>query len=243
VPKRPPASLQPTLWDLQKRWGDQIIAPLSEVTRVAARPMVATGFTALDQVLSRSGLPVDALTLCESSGTTTGATTFALMTLGQAQGADGLGGVIDLAQTFDPAYAVRCGVALDRLVIVRPENAASALAISADLLQTRLISLILFDSLALEQGFRPDMGSIRQLHTHLRGSGSVLIWLALAAALNWESMVDTRLCFERMHWLEEDDDIQGYRVQVQLTRQDGRECQRMVHFDLDFESLLKGDST
>lgn len=240
--KRPPASLQPTLWDLQKRWGDQIIAPLSEAASVSVRPVVATGFGALDQALSQGGLPVDTMTLCESNGTTTGVTTFALMTLGRAQGEQGLGAVIDLAQTFNPAYAVRCGVALDRLVIVRPKDSFSALAISADLLQTRLISLVLFDSLALERSFRPDVGSIRKLHTDLRGSGTVLLWLAPPASLSWETMVDTRLCFERVQWLREGKDVHGYRMCVQVAKQDSHPATKTLVFDLDFDSFLKGDS-
>jgi hypothetical protein len=82
---------------------------------------------------------------------------------------------------------VRCGVALDRLVIVRPKDAASSVAITADLLQTRLIALILFDSLAVERGFRPDVGAIRNLHTRLHSSTSAVIWLAPVADHPWET--------------------------------------------------------
>ncbi|MBM4466798.1 MAG: hypothetical protein FJ014_14820 [Chloroflexi bacterium] len=48
--------------------------------------------------------------------------------------------------TFDPDYAVRCGVSLERLLLIRPHSGREALEITASPIAGRGIGVLVFDS-------------------------------------------------------------------------------------------------
>ncbi|MBN8454148.1 MAG: DNA recombination/repair protein RecA, partial [Candidatus Accumulibacter sp.] len=139
-------NLQQTLWDLQKRFGDQAIGTLG--ARGTSATALATRFPELDTALGAGGIPDRGLT--ELIGVpTSGMTTLALRIAASAH-ADGAPVVyLDGAGTFDPDYAARCGVDPDRLLLVQPEDAAQALLIARDCARTNSVRLIVLDLVGL----------------------------------------------------------------------------------------------
>ncbi len=107
---------------------------------------VPTGFDALDRALA-GGLPRGRITEL-FGGPSVGKTTVALAILAHAQ-IDGLSAAwIDVEHAFDPAYAVRQGVVLERLPVARPDTAEQSLEIARQLTASGVIDLLTLDSAA-----------------------------------------------------------------------------------------------
>jgi recombination protein RecA len=107
---------------------------------------VPTGFSTLDRAL-RGGLPRGRITefFGESSG---GKTTLALAIVAHAQAAGLSTAWIDVESAFDPAYAARRGVILERLPMARPDTAEESLEIARQLAGSGGIDLLALDSAA-----------------------------------------------------------------------------------------------
>lgn len=110
---------------IHRRWGSEVLRPLAGLASPSV--CIPTGYSDLDRVIN-GGIPCGQIT--ELSGAPTcGVTTLALKVVAQAQLRGRLGVYIDLARSFDPGYAVHCGVQLEGLLIARPEDPAGALDI------------------------------------------------------------------------------------------------------------------
>ena len=88
---------------------------------------VATGFDALDKLLSGSGLKRGALTEWLGGSEGSGAVSLALTVAAHVLRQEGAFVVIDKAGDFYPVAAAQMGIPLDRTVIVRPDSPQSAL--------------------------------------------------------------------------------------------------------------------
>jgi recombination protein RecA len=148
----------------------------------ARRAALATGFAALDAALGTGGLPRGCLV--ELFGPSCGKTTLALQVAAHLQKQGLTAAWIDSDHAFDPAYAVKLGVALERLPVVEPESAEEALEIARRLALSGAVDLLVVDSAAalvpsleLETGIG---ASGPGLHSRVLASG--LRRLALAAA-------------------------------------------------------------
>lgn len=71
--------------------------------------------------------------------------TLALKVLASAQSRRDMAAYLDLSYTFDPDYAARCGVNLDKLVLVRPHTGGAALEILHSLVASRGVGVLVFD--------------------------------------------------------------------------------------------------
>lgn len=125
--------LEKTVADLHQRYGIRVIGRASSAAD--APPVIPTGFPALDKALGIGGLPLGRLS--EIVGIpTSGMATLALKVIAEAQsgGQDRspLAAYLDLEKTFDPDYAARCGVNLERLLIVRPYTIRQGIAMLPD---------------------------------------------------------------------------------------------------------------
>ena len=58
---------------------------------------------------------------------------------------DALVAWLDLPRTCDPDYLHRCGLDLDRLLVVRPRDAVDALAITLHLVESHTLAALVFD--------------------------------------------------------------------------------------------------
>lgn len=109
-------------------------------------PPIATGIPTLDEALA-GGLPRGAIT--ELYGPSScGKTTMALRIAAQTQRAGSSVAWIDADRAFDPDYAARTGVAVERLVIIQPDSAEQALSIAYRLAASAAIDLLIVDSAA-----------------------------------------------------------------------------------------------
>jgi recombination protein RecA len=111
----------------------------------APPPALLTGFALLDR--ATGGLPRGSI--AELFGTPAcGKTTLALQIAAHVQQAGGAAVWVDAEHSFDPAYALRLGVAVGRLPVAQPESAEEALEIVRRLAASGAVDLLVVDSAA-----------------------------------------------------------------------------------------------
>lgn len=227
---------QSTLWDLQRRLGQNALVPLSALAEQAYLP---TGYHALNDLLG-GGLPTGkttALVGAPSSGVTS--LTYSLMA--QAQTKDRAVVYLDLDTTLDAGYSARCGVALDRLLIVRLDDAEKSLEIMRTLVTAANVSLVVLDATGTDRlsTLLPQLPSaLSRLKVGLARSSSVL--LLVFQTLPGESVqanIDALLRLKRKAWLTCCDDISGYQVEVTVLKDSKNGSARAV----DVEILLQDE--
>src|SRR5205809_5863760 len=105
-----------------------------------------TGFSAFDEALG-AGFPRGGIV--EIYGPSAcGKTTLALQAVAYLQGHGFTAAWIDADRTFDPAYAAKLGVAIERLPVAQPESAEEALEVARQLAGSRAVDLLVLDSAA-----------------------------------------------------------------------------------------------
>ena len=174
-----------------------------------ARPSVSTGHPALDDALRTGGWPRGALAALDATPGS-GATTLALRSVAACQAAGGLTAWIDLPGTFDPATAVRIGVDLGWLLVVRPANPGEAIELASWLARSGLIDLF-----GLDLGGMPAAraGLDRLATLMARGTSIGLVVDGPQGTAN------VRIVLEREAWLAVGRDLVGQRVMATVTRQ------------------------
>jgi len=138
--------LNALLASLQEKFGEGAIMKLGEVHHVNVA-VVPTGSFSLDQALGVGGLPRGRIIEIygpESSGKTT----LALNVVAQAQKQGGRCAFIDAEHAMDPQYAARLGVHVNDLLISQPDNGEEALNILDSLVRSKMISVVVVDSVA-----------------------------------------------------------------------------------------------
>ena len=112
-------------------------------------PVLPTGSILLDKALGVGGWPRGKLTELygeESSGKTT----LSLATAAVCQRGGGAVLLNDYENSFDPAYAVACGVSLDRdaFILSQPDSLEQGMELTSEYLKAKAVALVIFDSLA-----------------------------------------------------------------------------------------------
>ncbi len=139
-------SLDKTLSDLTKRFGDGAIMRLGEATHMQVES-IPSGSLALDIALGIGGVPRGRVTEIygpESSGKTT----LCQHIVAEAQKRGGTCGYIDMEHALDPVYAAKCGVDVDNLYISQPDTGEQALEIAEALVRSGAIDVVVVDSVA-----------------------------------------------------------------------------------------------
>ena len=109
--------------------------------------VISTGCLSVDAALGVGGLPrgrVVEIFGPESSGKTT----LTLQVIAQAQKLGGVAAFIDAEHALDPAYARKLGVDIDNLLVSQPDTGEQALEITASLIQTGAVDVVVIDSVA-----------------------------------------------------------------------------------------------
>ncbi len=204
---------------LQQQWGPRALRPMRDLERDT--PTLPTGFPALDAALGRGGIPRGHITAL-SGAPTAGLRTLALHIITQAQATGSVAVYLDLGQTFDPAYAVRCGVALDDLLLVWPQPPAAALTLLADLVASQSAGIIVLDippEVAPALGEADLSAALRHLAPALARSGGALLCLSgenSSQALRHHAALCLRLT--RTRWLRRRGDVPGWEVEVTVLK-------------------------
>jgi len=109
--------------------------------------VISTGSISLDAALGVGGFPRGRMIEVfgpESSGKTT----LALQVIAQAQAAGGAAAFVDAEHALDPTYARKLGVDIDNLLISQPDYGEQALEITAALVASGAIDVVVVDSVA-----------------------------------------------------------------------------------------------
>jgi recombination protein RecA len=139
-------ALDKALSDITKRYGDGSIMRLGEAQHLLV-DVIPTGALSLDIALGVGGIPRGRITEVygpEASGKTTICQHF----VAEAQKLGGTCAFIDMEHALDPAYASRCGVDVDSLLISQPDMGEQALEIAEALVRSGAVDIVVIDSVA-----------------------------------------------------------------------------------------------
>lgn len=139
-------SLETTLASLKKRFGEGAIMKLGEATGMKV-DAIPTGSISLDLALGVGGIPRGRVT--EIYGPeASGKTTLCQHIIAEAQKMGGVAAFIDVEHALDPAYAAKCGVNVDELLISQPDTGEQALEIAEALVRSGAVDVVVIDSVA-----------------------------------------------------------------------------------------------
>jgi protein RecA len=136
-----------TLGNIEKQYGKGIIQRLGSHEAVVPVSVIPSGSVSLDYALGVGGFPRGRIIEVfgpESSGKTT----IALQVVAQAQKAGGMAAFVDVEHALDPIYAKKLGVDVDNLLVSQPDYAEQALEITAALISSNAIDVVVVDSVA-----------------------------------------------------------------------------------------------
>jgi recombination protein RecA len=140
------AVLDKAVGDILKRYGDGSIMRLGEAHSMIV-DAIPTGALSLDLALGVGGIPRGRITEIygpESSGKTT----LCQHIVAEAQKLGGTAAFIDMEHALDPAYAAKCGVDIDNLLVSQPDTGEQALEITETLVRSGAVDLVVVDSVA-----------------------------------------------------------------------------------------------
>jgi recombination protein RecA len=140
------AMLDKALGDIVKRYGDGSIMRLGEAHKMTI-DSIPTGSLSLDLALGIGGIPRGRITEIygpESSGKTT----ICQHIVAEVQKQGGTAAYVDMEHALDPAYAAKCGVDVDNLLVSQPDTGEQALEITETLVRSGAVDVVVIDSVA-----------------------------------------------------------------------------------------------
>jgi recombination protein RecA len=140
------AMLTKALGDIVKRYGDGSIMRLGDAQKMTV-DAIPTGSLSLDLALGIGGIPKGRITEIygpESSGKTT----ICQHIVAEVQKMGGTAAYVDMEHALDPAYAAKCGVDVDNLLVSQPDTGEQALEIVETLVRSGAVDLVVIDSVA-----------------------------------------------------------------------------------------------
>ncbi len=136
-----------TLGQIEKQFGKGSILRLGAKEAIVPVSVISSGSISVDYALGVGGLPRGRI--CEIFGPeSSGKTTIALQVVAEAQKAGGMAAFIDVEHALDPIYAKKLGVDTDNLLVSQPDYAEQALEITAALITSGSIDVLVVDSVA-----------------------------------------------------------------------------------------------
>src|SRR6201991_5060102 len=135
------------LTQIEKQFGKGSIMRLGNKEAIVPVSVISTGSISVDAALGVGGLPrgrVIEIFGPESSGKTT----IALQVIAEAQKKGGIAAFIDVEHALDPVYARKLGVDIDNLLVSQPDYGEQALEITAHLIASGQIDVLVVDSVA-----------------------------------------------------------------------------------------------
>ncbi|HEY1494267.1 MAG TPA: recombinase RecA [Candidatus Solibacter sp.] len=140
-------ALETALGQIEKQFGKGSILRLGSKDAIVPVSVISTGSISLDAALGVGGFPrgrINEIFGPESSGKTT----IALQVVAEAQKAGGIAAFIDVEHALDPTYARKLGVDVDNLLVSQPDYGEQALEITAHLIASGQIDVLVVDSVA-----------------------------------------------------------------------------------------------
>ncbi len=242
--------------DLNATLGRRMVQPAKRLAE--STPVVSTTFPPLDGALGLGGIPRGHLT--EIVGRpTSGKVTLALKVLATIQQGGESVAYLDLSATFNPDYAVRCGLNLDTLWVVRPTPYALTWTILYDLVLDGGVGGIILH-VPLEAFAQPDfLVTARQtfprLQTALRRSSCVLLGLTPLHEPGHDlracyptgyvllQLATIRLWVQKEKWLYKHHDIKGYQSRVTVAKNKLAQAGKTATIAVTFNGTVQGDGS
>src|SRR5262244_1651173 len=140
-------ALELALGQIEKQFGKGSILRLGSKDAIVPVSAISTGSISLDAALGVGGFPrgrINEIFGPESSGKTT----IALQVVAEAQRRGGIAAFIDVEHALDPVYARKLGVDVDNLLVSQPDYGEQALEITAHLIASGQIDVLVVDSVA-----------------------------------------------------------------------------------------------
>lgn len=227
---------------IQQRWGANVLRKLNKPD--GGVPHIPTGFAVLDHALGIGGIPRGHIT--EILGTpTSGMSTLALKIIASAHAQGDMAAYIDLARTFDADYAVRCGIDVASLLIVRPRSIDEAFDIAAAFSSNGSVGIITYDPGLHRTDPTQEQTGLNRLASLLAQSSCAFIclWIATDAANSsvFSLHAAVRLHVERERWLRRRRDVHGYRTRITILKNKFAPHPRQVSLVIGFSSAVDGD--
>jgi recombination protein RecA len=221
-------------------------------------PHISTAFPSLDRALGIGGIPRGRIT--EMLGApTSGMATLALKLMAKAQEDGDTAAYVDLSYTFDPDYAARCGVSLERLLLIRPHSGREALEITISVVAEGGTGVLVFDSasqlLGETHGSQLMSATLRQLVGALAQSPCTLVFLTplyfgdAASKDNYPSgfalphYAAVRLLIEKKRWIKRRRDVRGYRARVTVIKNKLAAGGKSAMIEITFNGIVDGNGT
>lgn len=139
-------ALEITLSQITKKYGDGAVMKLGAAPGMDVE-VIPTGSIGLDMALGVGGIPrgrVAEIFGPEGSGKTT----LCQHIIAEAQRDGGIAAFIDVEHVLDPAYAAKCGVNVEELLISQPDTGEQALEITEALVRSGAVDVVVIDSVA-----------------------------------------------------------------------------------------------
>lgn len=140
-------ALDGVMAQIEKQYGKGAIMRLGQSAGDTNIEVLPTGCLSLDLAIGVGGLPRGRIIEIygpESSGKTT----VALHVIAETQKAGGIAAFVDAEHALDPVYAKNLGVNLDELYVSQPDTGEQALDITASLVSSQAVDIIVVDSVA-----------------------------------------------------------------------------------------------
>ena len=160
-------ALSGVMSQIEKQYGKGAIMRLGQTAGDSAIEVLPTGCLALDLAIGVGGLPRGRIIEIygpESSGKTT----VALHVIAETQKAGGIAAFIDAEHALDPVYAKNLGVNLDELYVSQPDTGEQALDITASLVSSKAVDIIVVDSVAAHTPRAEIEGDMGDAHVGLQ---------------------------------------------------------------------------
>jgi recombination protein RecA len=247
MPSRRQRKLDLVVAGLQLQYGPRAIWRAAGRS-VESVPCLATTFPELDAALVPSGagggLPRGRIS--EIIGpATSGKVTLAAKVLAFAQRErDALVAWLDLGRTCDPDYLNRCGLDLDRLLIVHPQDDADALAVALHLVESYTLAALVFDGLA---GFLPGAGlatgMLERLAAVVTQTQTAVLFLTepYAQSRTLAHVATVRLSIRRERWITHDGDVRGYEGRVEILKNRMGRAGALAWIRITFNGTVRGN--
>jgi recombination protein RecA len=251
--------LEATVLAIQRRWGSKALQRGEEALRPALEvSYISTSFPSLDKALEIGGIPRGRITEILGAATS-GMATLALKVIANAQAGGDFTAYVDLGLTFDPDYAVRCGVKLAQLLLARPTTGSEALEIVHSLIASRGTGVLVFDAVSdlmiTPDGAQTLSTALRQLPAALAQSTCALIFLTPLQSGNAMSTTNypggfalphyasVRLQLKKEKWLYRYRDIRGYQARVLVLKNKLGKAGQQAKIAITFNGVVSGDGT
>ena len=140
-------ALELALGQIDRQFGRGTVMRLGDSGSDGRTEVIPTGSLALDVALGVGGIPRGRVT--EIFGVESAAkSTLAFHVMGEAQRTGGTAAYLDVEHALDPAYAGRCGVNIEDLLVSQPDSAEQCLEITEYLVRSGALDIVVVDSVA-----------------------------------------------------------------------------------------------